>query len=78
MVCEICGRKAKSKFCDRHEEAYKSLIETYEEWRKAIEISWRDYLKEVKENPYAGKWAKEVAAHLLVSDTSLTEKTRNL
>ncbi|RJS92992.1 hypothetical protein CW705_02050 [Candidatus Bathyarchaeota archaeon] len=68
MNCEICGRKAKSKFCERHEEAYGSLLKTYEEWRKAMDISWRDYLEEIKENPYAGKWAKEVAEYLLTSE----------
>mgnify|MGYP005669257175 FL=1 len=68
MNCEICGRRTKSRFCERHEEAYNSLLKTYEEWQKAMEISWEDYLKEIKENPYAGKWAKEVAEHLLASD----------
>jgi hypothetical protein len=70
MSCEICGRRAKSRFCDRHEEAYASLLRTYDEWRRAMDISWRDYLKEIKENPYAGRWAKEVASHLLDSGGS--------
>jgi len=68
MNCEICGRRAKSKFCERHEEAYNSLLRIYEKWRKAMDISWKDYLREIKGNPYAGKWVKEVAEHLLVSD----------
>ncbi|KYH42253.1 MAG: DNA topoisomerase I [Candidatus Bathyarchaeota archaeon B63] len=68
MSCKICGRRAKSRFCDRHEEAYSSLLRTYEDWRRAMKISWTDYLKEVSENPYAGIWVKEVAAHLLNSD----------
>jgi len=68
MNCEVCGRKAKSNFCERHQEAYNSLLKTYDEWRKAMDISWKAYLKEIKDNPYTGKWAKEVAAHLLSSD----------
>ncbi len=68
MNCEICGREAKSRFCERHEEAYNSLVETYEKWREAMDILWRDYLKEIIDNPYAGKWVKEVAEHLLDSD----------
>jgi len=68
MNCVICGRKTKSKFCERHEEAYNSLIKRYEEWKMAMEISWRNYLKEIRKNPYAGKWVKEVAEHLLASD----------
>jgi len=68
MNCEICGREAKSRFCERHEEAYNSLVETHEKWREAMDILWRDYLKEIIDNPYAGKWVKEVAEHLLDSD----------
>ena len=30
-----------------------------------MNISWEDYLKEIKDNPYTGKWAKEVAGYLL-------------
>jgi len=67
MNCEVCGRKAKSRFCDRHEEAYNSILGTYEKWREAMDISWEDYLREIKENPYAGKWVKEVAERLLIS-----------
>ena len=65
MSCEICGRKTKSRFCERHEGAYRSLLRTYDEWREAMNISWEDYLKEIKDNPYTGKWAKEVAGYLL-------------
>jgi len=68
MNCKICGRRAKSEFCERHTEAYKSLRRMYDEWKKVMDIPWRNYLKEIKENPYTGKWAKEVAAHLLASE----------
>ena len=68
MTCKICGRRSKSEFCERHAEAYKSLLRMYDEWRKIMDISWRDYLKEIKENPYAGKWVREVAAYLLDSE----------
>jgi len=68
MTCKICGRRSKSEFCERHTEAYKSLLRMHDEWKKAMDISWRDYLKEIKENPYAGKWAKEVAEYLLASE----------
>jgi len=70
MNCEICGRKTKSRFCERHEEAYNSLLKTYDEWRKAMSITWRTYLEEIKKNPYAGKWVKEVAVYLLSSDST--------
>jgi len=65
MSCKICGRRAKSEFCKRHEEAYKSILEVYREWREAMSISWREYLEEIVKNPYSGRWVKDVASYLL-------------
>ena len=65
MSCRICGRRAKSEFCKRHEEAYKSILEVYREWREAMSISWREYLEEIVKNPYSGRWVKDVASYLL-------------
>ncbi len=29
-----------------------------------MDISWKEYLNEIAENPYTGSWAKEVAKYL--------------
>jgi len=34
-------------------------------WRKASNIEWEAYLKEVAKNPLTGTWVKEVAENLL-------------
>jgi hypothetical protein len=40
-------------------------MENYPIWRKALNISWKEYLSQVAENSSAGDWAKEVAKYLI-------------
>jgi hypothetical protein len=47
--------------------AYESIVRKYELWRKALEISWKEYLSEIVKNPLTGEWAKEVAEYLIKS-----------
>jgi hypothetical protein len=37
----------------------------YEQWNKALNISWKEYLSEIAENPLAGEWVKEVTQQLM-------------
>jgi len=62
--CKICDREAMNEYCELHEKACENLVQRYEIWKKAMDISWKEYLNEVAENPYSGSWAKEVARHL--------------
>ncbi|MBN1245284.1 hypothetical protein JXA31_06795 [Candidatus Bathyarchaeota archaeon] len=74
MNCKICQRKAVTEeFCQIHLKAYKNLAEKYDCWRKALKISWREYLSEIEQNPLTGEWAKEVASYLINN-----EGTRNV
>lgn len=52
-------------YCDLHIEAYRNILGKYEVWKKAMDISWKDYLSELIKNPLTGNWAKEVAEKLL-------------
>lgn len=65
MKCLVCGREAKESYCAFHDAAYRNVVQKFEEWKRATAISWREYLKELVENPYTGTWAKEVAERLL-------------
>lgn len=65
MKCKVCEREANTEFCEQHERAYKNLVEKYEVWKRALELSWKEYLSEVARNSYTGKWAREVAEYLL-------------
>ncbi len=66
--CRVCGREALEKYCELHDKAYRNIVQKYEDWRRALEISWKEYLKEVAKNPYTGYWAKEVAEELIKSE----------
>jgi len=40
-------------------------MEKYDRWRKATNISWKEYLSEIAKNPLTGEWAREVAQYLI-------------
>ena len=66
MKCAVCSREAvENGYCELHARAYQSIMKKYEVWRKALEISWKEYLSEIAKNPFTGEWAKEVAEHLI-------------
>ncbi|MFQ6054233.1 MAG: hypothetical protein ACE5OO_08420 [Candidatus Bathyarchaeia archaeon] len=65
--CLLCERRREeaSRYCRYHQRAYLNLKEAFEQWKKALEIDWEGFLREVTENPETGDWAREVAAALL-------------
>jgi hypothetical protein len=65
LKCVICNRQATEQFCTFHHEAYSKIVQKFDDWNQATGASWKQYLKEVVENAYTGRWAKEVAEHLL-------------
>ena len=74
MNCKICDREAVEKdFCPLHLKAYENIVNRYDLWRKAVEISWTEYLSEIEKNSLTGEWAKEVAKYLITN-----EGTRNV
>jgi hypothetical protein len=65
MNCSVCGRSSDGAYCERHDTAYKSLVERFKDWQTAMGINWEKFLEEVRLNPNTGAWAKEVATHIL-------------
>jgi hypothetical protein len=65
MKCKVCRKEAVSVYCKFHERAYENLVNGYEEWKRALNLSWREYLNKVIKNEYSGSWVKEVAEQLL-------------
>ena len=52
-------------YCSKHQIAYDNLVEGYEKWQSATEISWKTYLTEVAKNEFTGPWVLEVIKQLL-------------
>ena len=68
MKCRICSRKAiENGYCKFHAKAYENIVHEYDSWKRALEISWKEYLSKIAENPLTGQWAKEAAEHLVNS-----------
>jgi hypothetical protein len=66
MKCRICGEEANENvYCEVHRKAQKNLVEKYELWKEACEVSWEEYLSEVVKNPFTGEWVKAVAEYLI-------------
>jgi hypothetical protein len=69
VKCKACDREAVEKdFCRVHLKAYENILDKYEVWTKALQISWREYLSEIEQNPLTGEWTKEVAKHITNSE----------
>ena len=68
MKCRICNREALEKYCELHEKAYRNIVQKHDDWKRAMDISWKEYLNEIVKNPYTGSWAKEVAGRLLKNE----------
>ncbi|MFX0097403.1 MAG: hypothetical protein ACFE7E_06550 [Candidatus Hodarchaeota archaeon] len=66
MSCPICGGASigREGFCVDHKSTHKNLLAAFDDWRKALDITWEKYLKRISENDNAGIWAKEVAEYL--------------
>ena len=66
MKCVICNREAaEGNYCRSHMKAYEKIVKSYGAWKKALEISWKEYLSEIVKNPLTGEYAKEVAECLV-------------
>jgi len=66
LRCAICNREASENgYCELHMKAYESIVKKYDLWKRALEISWKEYLSEIVKNPFTGEWAKEVAEYLI-------------
>lgn len=69
MKCKICDRESsKEGICSLHLKAYENLTNTFDKWRKALNVSWREYLSQIVENSSAGNLVKETAEYLLENE----------
>lgn len=68
--CRVCDKETieKDEYCEIHKKAYENITRKYAPWKKALNIEWKDYLKEILKNPFTGVTAKEVAQQLLMKE----------
>jgi hypothetical protein len=66
VKCQVCHRDAgKRGFCLLHLKAYERIVHEFGAWRKALKVSWLEYLSEIEKNSLTGEWAKEVVNYLI-------------
>jgi hypothetical protein len=73
LKCKVCSKEAneKSDYCELHAKAYENVVRRYYAWKKALDVSWKDYLNEILKNPLTGLWAKEVAQQLYAENVPI-------
>jgi hypothetical protein len=65
LDCKVCHRQAeKAGYCRLHAKGCQNVVKNYPVWKKALGISWKEYLSEITKNSLTGEWAKEVATYL--------------
>jgi hypothetical protein len=35
------------------------MVKKYDSWRKALRISWKEYISEIEKNSVTGEWARD-------------------
>ena len=76
MTCKVCSREAdETGYCDLHYKAHVNIVKACAAWKKGLNISWDEYLKEIKRNCLTGEWAKQVAIHLMKNEEIENDKT---
>ena len=66
MICKLCEREAtERRLCEFHLKAYRNLEVSFELWKKALNISWKEYLSQIAMNSSTGNWVKEVAKYMI-------------
>jgi hypothetical protein len=75
LKCAICKKEsAKGKYCRLHQKAYENIARSYNKWRKALEVSWKEYLSQIADNPLTGEWTREVVQHVMKSEGQVDVK----
>jgi len=66
LKCKICDNDCSNGgYCEPHNKAHEAVVKAYILWKRALEISWKEYLREIVNNPLTGEWSREVAQYLI-------------
>jgi hypothetical protein len=73
LKCQVCHREAgKKSFCLLHLKACERIVKEFCVWRKALKVSWVEYLSEIEKNSLTGEWAKEVVNYLINNEGTVS------
>jgi hypothetical protein len=77
LRCVICSKESgECGYCQFHLKVRKNIVANYEQWKRALNVSWKEYLSEIAKNSLAGAWVKEVAEHLMSEGEQTDVKKR--
>ncbi len=77
MKCKLCNREAKENgYCPLHCRAYQIVVERYNDWQRASNVSWTQYLNQIQKNSLTGEWAKDVAKQLISEEGTDVRKNK--
>lgn len=64
--CPICGRPVldEGSFCEYHRVALEKLKDGFNEWKKALDLDWEQYLMHVYEVKGLGVWIQEMIDYI--------------
>jgi hypothetical protein len=66
MKCKLCDRpETEEGFCDLHFKAYKNVLNNFDSWKAAFNLTWNEYLVKNQKNSLTGEWAKDVSKYLI-------------
>jgi hypothetical protein len=77
LRCAICDRESSlDGYCQFHARAHEHIRAKYKQWKKALNVPWKEYLSEIAKHPLSGEWVKEVAQHMMLSEEQTDVKKR--
>ena len=70
--CPICNRTKSSEkeFYNYHSIAFQKLKEGWNEWKKAIDLDWKDYLLRLYDVEELGLWIREIIDYLMLEEST--------
>ena len=53
---------------------YENVVRSYDQWRRALDISWKEYLSQIANDPLTGEWTRQVVQHVMKSEGHVNVK----
>jgi DNA topoisomerase-1 len=72
IKCELCSRAGKHRvngllLCNFHKKAYDSIVNAFKIWRERMDISWEEYIQQLRRLASVGRYCKDLLDRLSAS-----------